>query len=79
MWNVVAAPAGTPADVVTKLSQATTKVMSDPDFQQQLATIGIDPIVDSRSRGRARFHCDRSVRASSRSSMPRVQNWNDDS
>ena len=47
LWNVVAAPAGTPADVVTKLSQATTKVMSDPAFQQQLAKIGIDPIVDS--------------------------------
>ncbi len=47
LWNVVAAPAGTPQDVVAKLSQATTKVMSDPAFQQQLAKIGIDPIVDS--------------------------------
>ena len=47
LWNVVAAPAGTPADVVTKLSQATTKVMSGQAFQQQLAKLGIDPIVDS--------------------------------
>lgn len=47
LWNVVAAPAGTPQEVVAKLSQATTKVMSDPVFQQQLAKIGIDPIVDS--------------------------------
>lgn len=47
LWNVVAAPAGTPQDVVAKLSQATAKVMSDPAFQQQLATIGIDPIADS--------------------------------
>lgn len=47
LWNVVAAPAGTPADVVTKLSHATTKVMSGQAFQQQLAKLGIDPIVDS--------------------------------
>lgn len=47
LWNVVAAPAGTPQDVVAKLSQATTKVMSDPSFQQQLGKIGIDPVVDS--------------------------------
>lgn len=47
LWNVVAAPAGTPPDVIAKLHQATTKAMSDPSFQQQLGKIGIDPVVKS--------------------------------
>lgn len=47
LWNVVAAPAGTPPDVIATLHQATMKAMSDPAFRQQLGKIGIDPVVDS--------------------------------
>jgi tripartite-type tricarboxylate transporter receptor subunit TctC len=47
LWNVVAAPAGTPPDVISKLHQATAKAMSDASFQAQLAKIGIDPVIDS--------------------------------
>lgn len=47
LWNVVAAPAGTPAPVIAKLHEATLKAMSDPEFQEQLRKIGIDPVLDS--------------------------------
>ncbi|MDO8396993.1 MAG: tripartite tricarboxylate transporter substrate binding protein [Bradyrhizobium sp.] len=47
LWNTVGAPAATPASVITRLSEATTRVMADPGFQEDLRKIGIDPIVDS--------------------------------
>jgi tripartite-type tricarboxylate transporter receptor subunit TctC len=42
LWNVIAAPAGTPAAVIETLSQATAKVMGDPALQEQLAGLGIE-------------------------------------
>ena len=47
LWNVVAAPAGTPAAIIAKLHEATLKAMSDSDFQEQLRKIGIDPVLNS--------------------------------
>lgn len=47
LWNTVGAPAATPAAIIAKLSEATTRVMADPGFQEDLRKIGIDPIVDS--------------------------------
>lgn len=47
LWNVVAAPAGTPADIVETLHKATSKAMADSAFQQQLAAIGIDAVTNS--------------------------------
>jgi tripartite-type tricarboxylate transporter receptor subunit TctC len=47
LWNVVAAPAGTPAPIVATLNEATRRVVSNPTFQDQLRQIGIDPITDS--------------------------------
>jgi tripartite-type tricarboxylate transporter receptor subunit TctC len=47
LWNTVVAPAATPAPVIAKLSEATTRLMTDAGFQEQLRKIGIDPITDS--------------------------------
>ena len=47
LWNVVAAPAGTPAPVQNVLAEATRKVMADPSFQAELAKMAIEPAVDS--------------------------------
>jgi tripartite-type tricarboxylate transporter receptor subunit TctC len=47
LWNVVAAPAGTPQPIIKKLNEATRRVVSDPVFGDQLHQIGIDPITDS--------------------------------
>jgi len=43
LWNVVAAPAGTPAPVMDALSAATAKVMGDASLQQSLARFAIEP------------------------------------
>jgi tripartite-type tricarboxylate transporter receptor subunit TctC len=47
LWNVVAAPAGTPAPVLNALAEATRKVMIDPTMQDELARMAIVPTTDS--------------------------------
>jgi len=47
LWNVVAAPVGTPADVINALAAATAKVMNDASLREQLAAIGIEPVADT--------------------------------
>jgi len=39
-WQVMVAPNGTPAAIVSKVSMDLSKVVSDPDFKQRLAKIG---------------------------------------
>ena len=39
-WQVLVAPKGTPQPIVGKISADLAKVVSDPDFQKQLAKIG---------------------------------------
>lgn len=41
------APAGLPAAVTTRLSDAVRRTMSDPDFQRDLINAGIEPVADS--------------------------------
>lgn len=42
-WNGLWAPAGTPKDILTKLNQATGRILSEPDMQQRLRTEGREP------------------------------------
>jgi tripartite-type tricarboxylate transporter receptor subunit TctC len=44
-WSIVLAPAGTPKDIVNKLHGELKAVMGMPEVQQQLATIGMIPII----------------------------------
>jgi tripartite-type tricarboxylate transporter receptor subunit TctC len=44
-WSIVLAPAGTPKDIVTRLHGELKAVMVAPDVQEQLAKIGMIPIV----------------------------------
>jgi tripartite-type tricarboxylate transporter receptor subunit TctC len=39
-WQVLVAPKGTPAQIVSKVSTDLAKVVSDPDFQKRLSNIG---------------------------------------
>ena len=39
-WQVLVAPLGTPAPIVTKVSADLAKVVSDPDFKKRLSNIG---------------------------------------
>ena len=47
LWNVVAAPAGTPAAVIDVLAAANARVMADPSLHEQLAAMAIQPNPDS--------------------------------
>jgi tripartite-type tricarboxylate transporter receptor subunit TctC len=44
-WSIILAPAGTPPDIVNKLHDAFKDVMAMPEIEQQLAKIGMIPIV----------------------------------
>src|SRR5437016_4362421 len=44
-WSIILAPAGTPADVASKLHAELKIVMAAPDIQEQLGKIGMLPIV----------------------------------
>ena len=39
-WQVLLAPKGTPQPIVSKVSADLSKLVSSPDFQRRLATIG---------------------------------------
>lgn len=47
LWNVVAAPVGTPPAVVDTLAKATAKVLGDATLIEQLAKLGIQPTAES--------------------------------
>jgi tripartite-type tricarboxylate transporter receptor subunit TctC len=47
LWNVVAVPVATPAQIVTTLHAATMKVMAEPALQERLRALGIEPTTDS--------------------------------
>ena len=44
-WSIILAPAGTPREIVNKLHAELKTVMAAPDVQDQLAKIGMIPIV----------------------------------
>ena len=47
-WNALYAPKGTPADILRKLADATTRVMALPETKEKLLQIGLDPRTSSR-------------------------------
>jgi tripartite-type tricarboxylate transporter receptor subunit TctC len=44
-WSIILAPAGTPADIVTKLHTELKTVMAMPEVERQLGNIGMIPII----------------------------------
>ena len=42
-WHVLLAPAGTPADVVSRLQQEMRRILATPEFQQRIAGLGLIP------------------------------------
>jgi tripartite-type tricarboxylate transporter receptor subunit TctC len=43
-WQSVAAPGGTPKDIVAKLNQAVNTAIAEADVKKQLVTLGFNPI-----------------------------------
>ena len=54
-FNILAAPAGTPREVLAVLADATRRVMGDQEFQAELLSIGIEPVADSGPEQTLRF------------------------
>lgn len=46
-FNVLCAPANTPAQIIDQLHQATQKIVRDEGFQKAVENLGIEPITDS--------------------------------
>ncbi|MFZ5779511.1 MAG: tripartite tricarboxylate transporter substrate binding protein [Pseudomonadota bacterium] len=46
-WNVVAAPAGTPGEIVYRLNAAVNKALADPAVADRLRQLGIEAVTDS--------------------------------
>ncbi len=42
-WNVLLAPKGTPADIVTLLRQETVRALADPKVREMYVTQGVEP------------------------------------
>ncbi|HYF06711.1 MAG TPA: tripartite tricarboxylate transporter substrate binding protein [Acetobacteraceae bacterium] len=43
LWTSVVAPAGTPPETIRRLSEATTRAITDPAFQEELRGGGLEP------------------------------------
>jgi tripartite-type tricarboxylate transporter receptor subunit TctC len=43
-WSGIAAPAGTPKDVVARLNREIAKILTQPDIRDKLAQAGADPV-----------------------------------
>jgi tripartite-type tricarboxylate transporter receptor subunit TctC len=43
-WSAVAAPAGTPRDIIMKLNGELNQILKLPDVQEKNAAVGADPV-----------------------------------
>ena len=43
VWYGMFAPAGTPRDIVSRLSRELIRALETPDLRQRLAALGVDP------------------------------------
>jgi len=55
LWNVVAAPAGTPPAAMNALAAATAKALADPALRESLARLGIKPETGSGPAAAAEY------------------------
>jgi tripartite-type tricarboxylate transporter receptor subunit TctC len=54
-WTAILAPAGTPAPIVDRLSEAMNKALADPAAFTRLQEVGIDPTPDTTPQRAAEF------------------------
>ncbi|MSQ71720.1 MAG: tripartite tricarboxylate transporter substrate binding protein [Betaproteobacteria bacterium] len=50
VWHGLVAPAGTPPDIINKLSVELMKVTALPEYRERLATIGMEPLTNTPSQ-----------------------------
>ena len=46
-WTALAAPAGTPKEIVAQLHRATAEILAQPDIKQKLEALGVEPVANS--------------------------------
>ena len=61
VWYSILAPAGTPADIVSRLHSEIVKAMRQPDLTARLTTIGFEPILTGGDTVIARANAERAV------------------
>ena len=49
-WYSLAAPAGTPADVIERLNQEVAKMVRDPAVRERMKAVGVDPAEDTSAK-----------------------------
>jgi tripartite-type tricarboxylate transporter receptor subunit TctC len=54
-WVGFFVPARTPPEVITKLHDAIDSMIKEPDMQQRLVSLGLDPITGTQGRAQAMF------------------------
>jgi tripartite-type tricarboxylate transporter receptor subunit TctC len=57
-WYGLAAPAGTPTDVIARLNAATNQALQLPDLIAQFRQLGYEPIGDTPEQAGARIKSD---------------------
>jgi tripartite-type tricarboxylate transporter receptor subunit TctC len=67
-FNGLAAPAGTPAEVIATLHEATRRTMAEESFRRELETLSIEPVTSSDPDHMTRF-----IRAEMEKWRPMVQ------
>ena len=46
-WLGVVAPAGTPAEIVSRLNSTMAKIVTSPDFKERFSVLGFEPVVNT--------------------------------
>lgn len=54
-FNILAAPAGTPPDIIAALNDGVRRSMADEAFRRELETLSIEPVLESSPEQTARF------------------------
>jgi tripartite-type tricarboxylate transporter receptor subunit TctC len=60
-WNGLMAPAGTPKDIIDKVSQEIAKAVKEPKFREQLINYGADPLGDTPAEFKAMLTKDMAI------------------
>ncbi|MCK9913285.1 tripartite tricarboxylate transporter substrate binding protein [Microbacteriaceae bacterium K1510] len=58
LWSGMFAPKGTPKEVIDKLQNAFARIAKEPDIQQRMRAIGIEPIGDTSAEFSSRIEAD---------------------
>jgi tripartite-type tricarboxylate transporter receptor subunit TctC len=60
-WNGLMAPAGTPKNIIDKVSQEIAKAVKEPKFREQLINYGADPLGDTPAEFKAMLTKDMAI------------------